>query len=253
MILRKEASIEPAQLSFSPEGIPFSEDYGDVYHTKSGGVGQSRHVFLGGNDLPLRWQGRERFVILETGFGLGLNFLVTWAAWRADPQRARQLDFISFEKHPFAAVDLARAHAALLAEAGEGGMAPQLEAELAALACELAAAWPPLAPGRHDLVFADGRVRLGLVFADATQALPRLSAPVDAFYLDGFSPARNPDLWSEPLLAELARLAAPGATLATWSVAAAVRRSLAAAGWQLAKRAGFAGKREMLYGRWPEA
>lgn len=253
MILREEASIEPAQLSFSPEGIPFSEDYGDVYHTKSGGVGQARHVFLGGNGLPQRWQGRERFVVVETGFGLGLNFLVTWAAWRADPQRAQQLDFISFEKHPFAAVDLARAHAALLAAPDESGMAPQLEAELAALVAELVGAWPPLAPGRHDLAFDDGRVRLGLVFADATQALPRLSAPVDAFYLDGFSPARNPDLWSEPLLAELARLAAPGATLATWSVAAAVRRSLAAAGWQLAKRAGFAGKREMLCGRWPEA
>lgn len=230
-------ALEPAILAFSADGTPVSEVYGDVYHSNDGGPAQARHVFLAGNDLPARWGGRERFTILETGFGLGLNFLSTWQAWQSDPQRPATLHFVSLEKHPFAASDLARAHAAW--------------AEFALLSSELCAAWPPLVAGEHTVVLGGGQVVLTLILADALDALPRLELAADALYLDGFSPARNPELWSPEICAALARCAAPGASLATWSVAGAVRRALAAAGFVLARRAGFAGKREMLTGHWP--
>lgn len=228
--------LEPARLAFAADGTPYSEAYGDVYHSASGGPAQARHVFLAGNGLPERWRERERFVILETGFGLGLNFLATWAAWQADPRASRRLHFVSVEKHPFTAADLERAHAAW--------------PEFAPLAAELRRHWPLLVPGVHRLNLAGGRVVLTLVFGDAAEVLRRLDARCDAFYLDGFSPARNPELWSPPLFKALARLAAPGATLATWSVAAAVREALAAVEFDLEKCPGFAGKREMLAGRY---
>src|SRR3954466_2321651 len=99
----------PARVAFH-DGIPYSESFGDVYHSADGGPAQARHVFLAGNGLPERWRGRRRFVILETGFGLGLNFLVTLQAWRRDPQRCERLHFVSVEKHPFALSDLHLLH-----------------------------------------------------------------------------------------------------------------------------------------------
>ncbi len=227
--------LRPADLSFAEDGTPWSAAFGDVYHSAYGGPAQARHVFLGGNDLPQRWQGRDRFVILETGFGTGLNFLATWQAWRDDPQRCRRLHFISLEKFPLTAGDLTRCQ--------------QAWPEFADLAAQLRVNWPVLAPGMHRLHLDNGRVILTLVFGDATKCLRAIDAAVDAFYLDGFSPAKNPDLWSPYFCKGLTRLAAPGATLATWSVAGNVRRALVEAEFELAKRPGFAGKREMLSGR----
>ena len=227
---------ECAGLQFGPDGTPVSVAYGDVYHSAAGGPAQARHVFLGGNDLPVRWQGRAQFSILETGFGLGLNFLSTWHAWQNDPRASAGLDFISLEKHPFTAGDLAVAQA--------------VWPDYAGIAAELRAAWPPLTPGEHRVRLQGGRVTLRLFFGDALALLPTLEAAVDAFYLDGFSPARNPGMWSPELCAQLARQALPGATLATWSVAGTVRRALQAAGFSVEKRPGFAGKRQMLVGRY---
>lgn len=228
--------LDPARLHLGPDGTPFAPDYGDVYHSSAGGPAQARHVFLAGNGLPGRWQDRERFVILETGFGLGLNFLATMAAWRDDPRRCRRLHFVSVEKHPFSRADLARAQAAW--------------PEFAALAAELQRHWPPLVPGFHRLDLADGQVVLTLIFGDAANCLRQVGASVDAFFLDGFAPARNPELWSPYLFRSLARLAAPGATLATWSVAAAVREGLAAVEFDVDRRPGFAAKRQMLVGHY---
>lgn len=226
--------ITPARLVHNPAGVPFSDDYGDVYHSSSGGLDQARQVFIAGNGLPERWRGRQRFVILETGFGLGLNFLATWAAWRADPERCPQLHFISSEKHPFTAADLEHLHAAF--------------PELAELAAELRQQWPLLTPGSHRLHLDGGRVTLTLLFGDARNTLPPLLARADAFYLDGFAPAKNPELWSPYLFKALAHRAAPGATLATWSVAGEVRRGLRDAGFVVEKAPGFASKRQMLRG-----
>ncbi|WP_332675251.1 bifunctional tRNA (5-methylaminomethyl-2-thiouridine)(34)-methyltransferase MnmD/FAD-dependent 5-carboxymethylaminomethyl-2-thiouridine(34) oxidoreductase MnmC [Aromatoleum sp.] len=227
--------IEPARLSFADDGTPRSEAFGDVYHTRYGGLDQARFVFLAGNGLPERWRRRGRFTIVETGFGLGLNFLATWSAWRADPERCERLHFVSAELHPFTRDDLATLHARW--------------PEFGALAEELRAQWPPLTPGVHRLHLDGGHIILTLLFGDARDLLPQLCCRADAFYLDGFSPARNPELWSDALLAELDRLASPDATLATWSVSGAVRRGLAQAGFDCEKVEGFGGKREMCRAR----
>ena len=231
--------IEPARLSLDSSGTPVSETYCDIYHSAAGGHAQARYVFLAGNDLPVRWQGRARFSIMETGFGLGLNFLATWSAWLNDAQRCDSLHFTSLEKHPFRVEDLAIAH--------------QAWPELKELSEALRLRWPPLEPGVHRLELAEGRIVLDLVFGDALETLPGLELemayPVDAFYLDGFSPARNPELWSPRLFGLLARFAAEGTTLATWTVAGSVCRALRGAQFNLSKRPGFGTKRQMLIGR----
>jgi tRNA 5-methylaminomethyl-2-thiouridine biosynthesis bifunctional protein len=226
-------ALVPARLAFQ-EGIPYSEAFGDVYHSAGGGPAQSRHVFLAGNGLPGRWAGRERFVILETGFGLGLNFLTTWQAWRADPSRCRRLHFVSIEACPFSLQDLRTLH--------EGY--PELRDEAAALHSR----WPMLVPGMHRLEFDAGNVVLMLYFADIKR-LRALRLAADAIYLDGFAPAKNPDMWSPQSLRAVSRLAAPGATAATWSVAASVRGALEETGFVVEKRPGFGFKREMLVAR----
>ncbi|HEX2827701.1 MAG TPA: bifunctional tRNA (5-methylaminomethyl-2-thiouridine)(34)-methyltransferase MnmD/FAD-dependent 5-carboxymethylaminomethyl-2-thiouridine(34) oxidoreductase MnmC [Burkholderiales bacterium] len=236
-------SIEPADLAYDASGTPYSTRYGDVYHSSDSGPGQARHVFIDGNDLPRRWAGARVFTIVETGFGIGLNFLSTWRAWLDDPQRCEHLHFVSVEKHPPARDALARVHASY--------------AELEPLARELRDAWPLLVPGLHRLHFERGRVTLTLAFGDASEIVPKLAARADAIYLDGFAPLRNPEMWSAQLMKALGRLSQPGTTLATYSTAAAVREHLEAAGFAIEKRPGFARKREMLAGRyaprWPAA
>ncbi|HEU4352872.1 MAG TPA: tRNA (5-methylaminomethyl-2-thiouridine)(34)-methyltransferase MnmD, partial [Burkholderiales bacterium] len=227
--MQQPRALSPASLAFR-DGTPYSAAYGDVYHSAAGGPAQARHVFLGGNALPGRWAGRGRFVILETGFGFGLNFLATWQAWRRDPQRCARLHYVSIEKHPFTLPDLQAAHARY-----------EFETE----AAELHARWPVLVPGAHRLELDGGRIVLTLFFADVAIARDlRLAA--DAFYLDGFAPAKNPDMWSPQLMRALSRLAAPGATAATWSVASTVRHALEATGFAVEKRLGFGEKKEML-------
>lgn len=220
----------PARLELSG-GIPYSSAYGDLYHSAGGALGQARHVFLGGNGLPQRWAGRDRFVILETGFGLGLNFLATWQAWRRDPQRCRQLHYVAVEKHPFSLHDLRTLH--------------QPFAELKSEAAELHSVWPLLLPGGHRAELERGKVVLTLFFSDI-KIVRELRLAADAIYLDGFSPAKNPEMWSTQLMRALSRLAAPGATAATWSVAAQVRGALEATGFEVRKAPGFGAKKEML-------
>lgn len=227
--------IEPARFRLTEDGTPYSDSFGDVYHSSDGGVGQAHHVFLAGNGLPERWRGRQRFVLLETGFGLGLNFLATWAAWRADPDRSASLHFVSCELHPFRLEDLRTLHARW--------------PEFAELASELQAAWPGPVPGVHRIHLDQERVCLTLYVGDARDGLAKLSVKADALLLDGFSPARNPDLWSAKIFHLLAARAAPGATLATWSVAGEVREGLRRAGFEVEKAPGFGGKRQMLRGQ----
>ena len=228
-------TVPNATLERDPLGIPFSSEFGDIYHSAAGGLAQARHVFLEGNHLPERWRGRDAFVILETGFGIGLNFLAAWNAWRADSARPRRLHFVSVEHRPFSPADLAAA------------LAPF--DELQPLSRALAAVWPEPLAGFHRLHFDDGKVILTLLLGDAREMLPQLVAAVDAFFLDGFAPARNPAIWSPEVVRELGRLAAPDATLATWTVAGGVRSALADAGFRIEKRPGFGAKREMLAGR----
>lgn len=226
-------TLVPATLRFH-DGTPYSEAFGDVYHNAKGGIEKKRHVFLGGNGLPRRWAGRGRFVILETGFGLGLNFLVTLQAWRRDPERCARLHFVSIEKHPFSLQDLRTLHERY----------PELEAE----AAELHAHWPVLVPGGHRAELENGSVVLTLFFGDI-KVLRDLRLAADAFYLDGFSPAKNAEMWTPAVLRSISRLAAPGATAATWSVAGDVRRALELTGFAVEKRPGFGNKKEMTVAR----
>ena len=229
------APLISARLAFDANGTPYSAEYGDVYHSADSGPGQARHVFLGGNELPARWNNARVFTIVETGFGLGLNFLATWKAWRSDPARPQRLHFVSVEKHPFTRAGLAGLHARY--------------PEFAPLAARLQSAWPLPLPGLHRLEFEAGGVTLTLALADATDILPRLRLAADAFYLDGFAPDRNPDMWTPAMMKALGRLARGGATLATYTAARAVRDALAAAGFAPELRTGFGRKRNMLAAR----
>lgn len=218
------------------DGQPMSAEYGDVYFSRESGIAETRHVFLQHNRLAERWQALQgnQFTIAETGFGTGLNFLCAWQLWNAcAPQHAR-LHFVSTEKYPLARDDLCQALA--------------LWPELAPLAAQLLEEYRWLAPGWQRLRFDNGRVTLTLLVGDARGTLPQLRAQVDAWFLDGFAPARNPEMWQDDLLREIARLCAPGATFATFTSAGAVKRGLQAAGFEARKVAGFGSKRDMLCG-----
>ena len=234
--------ITPATLSQTDDGTPYAPVYDDVYHSRAGALAQARHVFLSGNGLPDRWHGQDHFVIVETGFGLGLNFLATWAAWHAQPDalRCQRLHFVSVEKHPLLLADLTR----LLAPYQDELPVEQIDA--------LTRQWPLLAEGTHRLEFERGRVILTLVLGEAEMALPQVAGRADAIYLDGFAPGKNPDIWSDPVCNALAKLSGSDTTLATWSVNGALRRRLTACGFDLQLQPGFAQKRDMLTGKFRE-
>lgn len=224
-----------AQPAFTESGIAKSVSFDDVYHSTAGALKQAEHVFIEGNQLPARWQHQHSFTICETGFGLGNNFLATWRSWRTDPHRCTHLHYLSFEAHPFHRADLKR-------------MLEQSAAEVPDLVSKLLAQWPELLPGIHRLSFEEGNLSLTLVFGDITQKAKLVNAKVDAFYLDGFAPRVNPDMWSKRLFGQLVRLSAQGATLASWCSAGQVRRDLQDAGFVITKAPGFAHKREMIKG-----
>lgn len=227
--------MKPADIFWRDDGIPEAAGYGDVYFSRAGGLEETRYVFLQHNDLPERFRHCDTFTIGETGFGTGLNFLATWQAFVKDAPPHATLHYISAEKHPLRYADLERAHEAW--------------PELADYAAELRRAYPAPAPGIHRLILAGGRVRLTLLYGDALDMFSAINARIDAWYLDGFAPASNPDMWQEKLLAELPRLSAPGATVATFTAAGQVRRALASAGFSMEKVKGFGHKRDMLRGR----
>jgi len=223
--------LEPAALNTTDPQHWRSERFQDGYASRAGALAQAREVFLHGCSLPAAWQGREHFTVLETGFGLGNNFLATWQAWRADPQRARRLFFLSLERYPLQRAELTAAHAG---------------SELADLAEQLLAQWPPLAPGLHRLGFEGGALTLLLALGDINTTLPAFRAEVDAFFLDGFAPDRNPAMWDARTLHTLGRLARPGARAATWSVARTTRDALTQAGFAVQRLPGFGGKAQRL-------
>ncbi len=237
-IVHPSGRITPTTLTLDAQGTPWSARHGDVYHSRAGGFEQARAVFLAGNGLPGRWAGLRQFTIVETGFGLGTNFLATWRAWRADPARPGRLDMVSIEASPFSADDLLKWHA-------EG-----TEGHDQALA--LARAWPMPLAGIHRLEFEEGRVVLTLVLGEFSAAAARLRLRADAFFLDGFAPSRNPDGWSLPLIRALARIAAGpegpagSATAATYTTARQVVDHLTQAGFEVRRAPGFGGKRERL-------
>ncbi len=204
---------------------PVSNRFSDPYFSIEDGLAETRYVFLQGNDLPDRFLRRtDPFRIAELGFGTGLNALATLTAW-SEAGRPCPLRLTSFEAFPLPREDMARA----------------------------LAAFPVLDPA---LLFAalDGQVegaRLDLIIGDARQTLPLWQAGVEAWFLDGFSPARNPELWEPALLTLVADRLTPGGTLATYTAAGHVRRALAAAGLEVERRPGYGRKRHMTVARKP--
>ncbi|MBT2334557.1 FAD-dependent 5-carboxymethylaminomethyl-2-thiouridine(34) oxidoreductase MnmC [Variovorax paradoxus] len=221
-------------VAWRSDGVPRSERFDDIYHTETGALAQARHVFLGGCGLPGAWSGRPQWLILETGFGLGLNFLTTWQAWRADANRPRLLHFVSVEAHPVGPQDLLRA----------AGAYP----ELMPLARELAAQWHGLLPGFHRLAFDAGHVLLTLCIGDVQPMLRAQRFEADSIFLDGFSPQQNPAMWSPDTLKAVSRFARQGTGLASWTFARGVRDALSQNGFQLQRRQGLPPKRDCLGG-----
>ncbi|MGQ4655476.1 MULTISPECIES: bifunctional tRNA (5-methylaminomethyl-2-thiouridine)(34)-methyltransferase MnmD/FAD-dependent 5-carboxymethylaminomethyl-2-thiouridine(34) oxidoreductase MnmC [Aeromonas] len=238
-----QTSLHHARLDWNEAGTPVSSDFGDVYFSNDNGLSETRYVFLQQNQLPARFSHHDgdTFVIGETGFGTGLNFLATMKAFLEQTSQsgnALRLHFISFEKYPLTRDDLRKA----------------LDAwpELAHFSQDLVKQWPLPVSGCHRLHFASGRIRLDLWFGDIKDMLPQVphqaDGLVDAWYLDGFSPAKNPEMWTQALFDGLARLARPSATLSTFTCAGFVRRGLIAAGFAMKKVKGHGSKREMLAG-----
>ncbi len=238
-------AIQTAKLDWNEQGTPVSREFDDVYFSNQNGLAETRYVFLEGNRLPERWGSHPKasFIVAETGFGTGLNFLTLWHEFKAfkqaHPETSLQhLHFISFEKFPLTLGDLSDAHAHW--------------PELAELAEELRAQWPLPLAGCHRLHLADSHITLDLWFGDVNALLPEvadnLSQKIDAWFLDGFAPSKNPDMWTSELFSGMAKMTTENGTVATFTAAGFVRRGLRDAGFDMAKRKGFGQKREMLVG-----
>ncbi|MGD9661099.1 MAG: bifunctional tRNA (5-methylaminomethyl-2-thiouridine)(34)-methyltransferase MnmD/FAD-dependent 5-carboxymethylaminomethyl-2-thiouridine(34) oxidoreductase MnmC [Porticoccaceae bacterium] len=255
--------LQTADIEWS-DGLPLSKRFGDLYYSRDDGLQESRHVFIDGNDLPMRWQllaDGENFTIFETGFGTGLNFLAAAALWLDSAPPQSRLNFVSVEKYPLSREQMATA---LLTW-------PQLSTQATALLHQ----YPPPVQGIHQLWLFDNRVKLTLIFDDAIAGFNSLLAsthpafshignPVaDAWFLDGFAPSKNPDLWTDALFQLMAqfshkkfcrkkfchkKISNQNTTYATFTVARQVRDGLANAGFTLEKRPGFGRKRDMLRG-----
>lgn len=228
-----------AEVEWREDGTPFSPRFGDIYRTRSGGLAQARHVFLNGCGLPAAWRGQRQWRILETGLGLGLNFLAAWQAWRDDPQRPQTLHYVAIEAFPATADDLLRSAAPY--------------PELAALARELAGAWWGMTPGVHRLVLEQGQVLLTVCIGDIRAMLRELDFTADSLFLDGFAPELNPAMWDLPVIKSLARLARRGTGVASWTSAGAVRRALAQCGFEVRRADGLPPKRHCIAGEFAPA
>jgi len=223
-----------AKVGWTDDGQPLSESHDDVYFSKASGLDETRHVFLTHNQLPQRFTDKDTFTIAETGFGTGLNFLATCQLWQAHAKAGQHLNFISVEKYPLTATDLKQAL--------------NLWPELTPLTQQLLNGYDALLNGTPLVM---DNITLTLSVADSNTALPTWRAPVDAWFLDGFAPAKNPDMWTNTLFDTMTRLSTSGTTAATFTAAGTAKRGLKSAGFEVKKVRGFGHKRDMLIGRMP--
>ncbi|ROS04819.1 tRNA 5-methylaminomethyl-2-thiouridine biosynthesis bifunctional protein [Sinobacterium caligoides] len=242
-------NITPADVRFSDDNTPASIEFDDFYFSTDGGLAESQYTFIEGNNLIDRWRALPadecgNFVIAETGFGSGLNFLLATTLWQQYAPTSWQLHYISTEKHPLKAADIRQSLTRW----------PQLASALD----ELLAGYPPLVAGVHTINLRGLRSQLHLGLGDSSEVLAGFSDTdfatcigtnrrgVDAWFLDGFSPAKNPDMWSAALFRAIRQLSDTGTTLATFTAAGNVRRQLESYGFNITKRKGFGVKREMI-------
>jgi len=221
------------------DGQPYSRMFDDVYFSTADGWAETQHVFIDGNQLPQRWQAIDNtsFHITETGFGTGLNFWCAVLAWLQHAPKQPCLHFTSIEKYPLSLADMQQALT--------------LWPDLTPFAPQFLAHYATLQAGRNRWRLLQGRVILTLWVADVLEVLPQLHQACDAWFLDGFAPAKNPAMWQPAVYAHMARLSNSGTTFATFTSAGMVRRELIQAGFKVSRQAGFGRKREMLLGNYP--
>lgn len=223
--------LEPsdAKLRWESDTLPVSTRFDDPYYSRENGLAESRHVFLDGNNLPTRFETAQDFHIAELGFGTGLNVLAAVALWNALKPNGT-LHITSFERYPLGVEEMARA------------LAPWHD--LSALVDALLHAWP-------SKEIALPNAELTVLSGDVNELLPAWEGSADAWFLDGFAPSRNPEMWSDPVLSEVGKHTNSAGTFATYTAAGFVRRNLQSAGFAVQKRRGFGRKREMLVGEKP--
>lgn len=226
--------ITPAEIDWHDK-TAVSRHYDDIYFSAEDGIAETEYVFLTQNKLPQAWQGKEQFCILETGFGTGLNFFCTLDKWFQTAETGATLTYISVEKYPLSKHDFKQ----------QQYIWPQFSQYIQ----ELVKLYPPMISGFHSLSLCNGRIKLLLLFGDATEQLSTLVAKVDACYLDGFAPSKNKSMWHADLYQQLARLLKPGATLSTFTAVGEVRRGLQQAGFEMKKLDAYGSKRHMLSGQ----
>ncbi len=212
--------------------LPYSQEFGDHFYSRADGRLECDHVFLRGNNVQERWTATERFSIGELGFGTGLNLLETWRQWVEQRKAGQTLLFTSFELYPMQASEIERALKSWPILGEQTGV--------------LIENWNAVTKGK--LVALDGQTFFQLVVGDVREMLPIWDGAADAWFLDGFAPSKNPQMWEEEMLKALARKTNPGGTVATYTAAGWVRRNLIAAGFDMQKCPGHAGKREMMKG-----
>ncbi len=238
-----DTHLHHAQIDWDDQGRPHSRQYDDVYFSKNEGIEETQHVFLEQTQLRDRFAAlapHDCLVIGETGFGTGMNFYCAWQLFAEHAPQGARLHFVSVEKYPLTREDLARAVQ----------LWPQLEPYWQPLLAQYVA----VHGGFQQFSFDHGRVTLTLMVGDALEQLPQLDAQVDVWFLDGFAPAKNPDMWTPELFAQLARLSRPGTTLGTFTTTGWVRRGLIAAGFAMRKVPGIGKKWEVMHGQfqgWP--
>ncbi|MEM6812090.1 MAG: tRNA (5-methylaminomethyl-2-thiouridine)(34)-methyltransferase MnmD [Pseudomonadota bacterium] len=218
------------------KGAPRSEQFNDIYFSADDGLAETQHVFINGNNLPQAWENSENFVICETGFGTGLNFLAAWHLFEKTAHTDQTLDFISFEKYPLTPDEIQKA-----LEPWQSHFDEKIK-----LLCEN---YPISVRGFHRIKI-NSQITFTLIFDDVNEAIPELDANVDSWFLDGFTPTKNPDMWSVTLFENMARLSKEGASFATFTAAGDVRRGLEDVGFIVEKSEGFGRKRDMIKGHY---
>lgn len=221
-----------SNLEWRDGNFPVSTQFDDPYYSVVDGRAETDHVFIKGNKLNERWPDMKSSTIAELGFGTGLNFLETVRQWQALDLTNHKLHFISFEQYPITQEEMAKALSHW--------------PELATLAYRLTTIWHTEKSIEVDF---SETVKLTIRIGDANTLLPDLNLKADAWFLDGFSPAKNPELWNESLMLEVGKHTAPQGTFATYTAAGFVKRGLQAAGFQVEKTKGFGRKRDMLIGQ----
>ena len=217
-------------LEWQNGNVPRSSVFDDIYYSSDGGLSESKAVFLDGINAPEVWRGKKDFIICQLGFGTGLNFLNTLKLWLENSSRDQTLHYLATELYP-----------------------------LQSSAIERAIHWPALSDYKHaflkyyplpEFELFDERVKFKLLKGDSKEQLEKMKCSVDAWFLDGFAPRKNPDMWSSEIFNEMARLSREGTQVATFTAAGFVRRGLSGAGFKMTKRPGFGKKREMMSGEY---